>query len=408
MAAVITVVAVALVLTRGPVARRAAANPPSASATPGISPRSAPLPLSAYRVARTVTMEPAYLDCLTQSVCYAWFSQPTQSASARPSERTLDGGATWQQLASPPGSEVLNSQVKPSCPTVQMCVAVTEHDTLAVTTDSGVSWRLEPLPSFTGWIDQVSCATVRECVIHVSGGLTEGTFLSTTNGGSSWITATHVPSGAPGGLQFLRCDPGGRCIAAASAGLGTAYSPGHGPGLKVMRSADHGLTWSLSVTDSSVTNHVPPASSSAPGFMLSCSDSMHCMYSGGSGVAITSDGGLTWREVAIPQARSAWTVTSMSCAAGLSCSVALVSKFVSQKPMIGTTSDGMTWTLQPLPSLRADPLQYVTLLSCSRPGGCLGLASTLSQEKSAFLGSGGFSTGIVETSPQMLISSLGS
>ena len=38
--------------------------------------------------------------------------------------------------------------------------------------------------------------------------------------------------------------------------------------------------------------------------------------------------------------------------------------------------------------------------------GCIGLASTLSQEKSTFLGSGGFSSGIVQTSPQMLISSL--
>jgi hypothetical protein len=41
------------------------------------------------------------------------------------------------------------------------------------------------------------------------------------------------------------------------------------------------------------------------------------------------------------------------------------------------------------------------------PGGCVGLASTLSQEQSAFLNSRGFSTGIVQTSPQLVISSLG-
>jgi photosystem II stability/assembly factor-like uncharacterized protein len=242
---------------------------------------------SQYRVARIVTFEPAYLDCRTESVCYAWFTQVAHSGLAKSSERTFDGGAAWQKLASPPDREVLNDSIEPSCPTANMCVAVTERDTLALTTDSGASWRLDPLPPAArsaGWIDQVSCATVRECVVHISGGLTRGAFLSTSNGGRSWTAATQVPGGAPGSLQLLHCDPSGQCIGAVSAGLGTAYVPGHGPGLKIMRSADDGLTWSV-----------------------------------------------------------------------------------------------------------------VTLLSCPSPGGCVGLASTLSQEKSAFLQSGGFASGIVQT-----------
>jgi hypothetical protein len=140
---------------------------------------------------------------------------------------------------------------------------------------------------------------------------------------------------------------------------------------------------------------------------MSCGDTLHCLYAGGSGVAITSDGGRTWQQPATPPARQGWTITSVSCTEGLDCSVALAPALARQVPVIETTSDGRTWTAQPLPSSPDDPLQYVTLLSCPSPGGCVGLASTLSQEKSAFLGSGGFSSGIVQTSPQTLISSLG-
>lgn len=76
-----------------------------------------------------------------------------------------------------------------------------------------------------GWIDQVSCATERECVVHISGGLTRDAFLSTTNGGLSWTAATRLPSGALGSLSLLRCDRSGRCIGAVSAGQGTASVP---------------------------------------------------------------------------------------------------------------------------------------------------------------------------------------
>jgi len=162
------------------------------------------------------------------------------------------------------------------------------------------------------------------------------------------------------------------------------------------------MTWSFSVI-----NTVPPESGASPGLHMSCSDAVHCVYAGGSGVVFTSDGGLSWQQPTIPPAWPGWTITSLSCTQGLTCSVALAPGLASQVPVIETTSDGITWAAQPLPSSPGDPFQYVTMLSCPGPAGCIGLASTLSQERSAFLGSGGFSSGIVQTSPQMLISSLG-
>ena len=418
-ATVIAVVVGAVVVTSRSPARQAAdagptasaptataptASGSTASAAPGISPTAAPGAPAAYRVAGSVTIKPSRLDCITESVCYAWTTQLAGSGFAKPGMRTSDGGVTWQELANLPSGQVLNDTVEPSCPAAPICIAVTQSDALAITSDGGASWRLDSLPAAAGsagWIDQISCATERQCVVHMSGGPTGSAFISTTDGGLSWTAATRLPGGAPKTLQLLRCDPSGECTGAVSAGLGTAYAPGSGPGVVVMHSADHGLTWSVSDTD-----NVPPKSGFVPGFLMSCGDGLHCLYAGGSGVAITSDGGLTWQR----PATAAWRdsiITSVSCAEGLDCSVALAPELVSQHPVIQTTRDGVTWTAQALPSPGDDPLQYVTLLSCPAAGGCAGLASTLSQEKSAFLGSRGFSSGIVQTSPQLVISSLG-
>ena len=393
-AAVLALVGGALVV------RHVLAEPHPASSSPAAPSAAAP----GYRLVGPVSnLETAYLDCVTASVCYAWF---TTSATPEPSERTSDGGATWQPLASLPGGAAFDDTAEPSCPTAEMCVAVTEGLTLAMTTDGGTSWRLDQLPAPHGgpWgqIDQVSCATVRECVVHVTGGKA-GTFLSTGDGGQTWIGATDVPGDAPQNLQLLRCDPGGQCIGAVSAGLGTASVPGQGPGVRIMRSADHGLTWTASSTD-----NVPSRSTddSGLGFLMSCGDAMHCMYAAGSGVGVTSDGGATWQQPATPAAWDGWTISSVSCAADLDCSVALAPALAKQQPVIEATSDAVTWTAQPLPS-SSDPLQYVSMLACPSPGGCIGLGSTLSQDEAAFRASQGFDHGIIQTSPQLEFSSLG-
>jgi hypothetical protein len=360
---------------------------------------------SAYRLVGPVNnLETSYLDCVTASVCYAWF---ISSAAPEPSERTADGGAAWQPVASLPGGAALDDTAEPSCPTAEMCVAVTEGQlTLAMTTDGGSSWRLDQLPAPPGgpWgdIDQVSCATTQECVVHITGGRS-GTFLSTTDGGQTWTDATDVPGDAPQNLQLLRCDPGGQCVGAVSAGLGTASVPGQGPGVKIMRSADHGLTWTASSTDNVPSQSV---NDSGLGFLMSCGDARHCLYAAGSGVAVTSNGGTTWQQPATPAAWHGWTISSVSCANDLDCSIALAPALAKQVPVIEATSDGMTWTPQPLPS-STDPVQYVSMLSCPSPGGCIGLGSTLSQDEAAFTDSQGFDHGIIQTSPQLEFSSLG-
>jgi hypothetical protein len=404
-AAVLALVAVGVVIGHVSAGQHPAGASPLApgSAAPGTVPAAA----SAYRLVGPVNnLEALYLDCVTASVCYAWLTG-SSSPEPVPSERTSDGGAAWQPIAGLPGGAALFDVAQPSCPTAEVCAVVTgEPLTLAMTTDGGASWRLDHLPVPPGgpWgdADQVSCATAQECVVHITGG-EAGTFLSTTDGGQTWTDATEVPGDAPPNLQLLRCDPSGHCIGAASAGLGTASVPGQGPGVKIVRSADHGLTWTASST-----GNVPSESvHDSGGFLMSCGDALHCMYAAGSGVAVTSDGGVTWQQPATPAAWQGSIISAVSCAEDLDCSVALAPVLVGSVPVIEATSDGMTWTAQSLPSTSSDPLQYISMLSCPSPGGCIGLGSTLSQDEAAFAASQGFDNGMIETSPQLEFSSLG-
>lgn len=270
--------------------------------------------------------------------------------------------AVRQRANGPPGGA-------PSCPTAKVCVAAVGGLKLAVTTDGTASWSIEALPAPPGVsravIDQVSCATAAECVVHVAG-RGRGTFLSTTNGGRSWTTAGKVPEGAPAHLWLLRCDPDGRCIGLYPTGTNTRG------GLAVMRSADGGRSWALSQTRAPRTDIV----------MVSCGDGLHCMFLSDSGATMTtSDGGVTWQQHAAPRG---WpdTATSVSCPAGLDCFVALADSTGVRGPgyehpvIEATRNGGDSWTALSLPAVHGSPLVIVYPLSCPTPAGCIGIAAT--------------------------------
>lgn len=312
------------------------------------------------------------LDCVTGSVCYVWDS----GSEGHGAERTSDGGTTWRPLAALPGGRSLSGQNAgpPSCPTAEVCMGAAGGLTLAVTTDGGARWRIESLPAPQGRpgasIDDVSCATAADCVVHVAAGGT-GTFLSTVDGGRTWTRATSVPPDAPASLGYLRCGAGGRCIGLAPTGTNT------NGGIVAMRSADHGRTWVVSA------NQPAPATDI---FMVSCGDALHCMDVSDSGATMTtSDGGVTWRD-ATPVSTGPDTPLAVSCATGLNCFVA-VSRWSATVPdafgpggyeraTIEVTHGGATWSRVSLPVVAGAPLAEVFPLSCPSQVGCIGVAAT--------------------------------
>jgi photosystem II stability/assembly factor-like uncharacterized protein len=328
------------------------------------------------------------LVCVTATVCYA---DATGGVSGV--ERTTDGGVTWQATAALPDHEQFAGGPL-SCPTTEVCVGAASADgpagaggpgllQLTVTTDGGRSWSIESLNAPSGMsgaaIDQVSCATATQCVVHVLGqsgsaAAEAGTFLFSTDGGATWTAASSVPS-AEGtvGLFTLRCDPDGGCIGLAPADAAPPPATG---AMDALRSTDGGRTWTVTSVPLAVGEGV---------ILMSCGDTLHCMmaYPSPSGGAITlattADGGATWRVTPAP---STWPTiaVSVSCATAQDCFISAASSTSHggyENPVIEATHDGgTTWAPLALPEVDGSSLALVYPLSCPVGDGCIGVGAT--------------------------------
>jgi photosystem II stability/assembly factor-like uncharacterized protein len=356
-AAVIVVVAV-LVIVNSSHGTRTGVTSPGGSVSPRRGPSPSVSQNGPFVYEGTGNLETNDFECVTASVCYAWF---TGGAGNGPNLRTSDAGVAWRQVAGLPDGLVVTNQTEPSCPTAQVCFASTGSLALAVTTDGGSSWSLDRLPAPPGGsgdtVDQVSCATAQQCVVHLSSGQS-GAFLYTTNGGQSWTAATGVPADAPATLYYLRCDAGGHCIGA---------DPGSA-GLQVISSADGGVTWTVSTATG-----LPSATT----FLMSCGDGLNCVYVGDTGIAVTSDGGATWQQPAVP---ASWhgNIAAVSCAFGSNCFVAVNNQTVGggSGPLFGTTSNLITWTTVPAPDVGGSLIAKIDSVSCVGSEACFALAET--------------------------------
>jgi photosystem II stability/assembly factor-like uncharacterized protein len=321
---------------------------------------------------------PGQMDCVTASVCNALIFRQTSYPPLAIADRTTDGGLTWQTLATVPnvsiGARTFPTFVVPSCPTVTDCFVATVQG-LAVTTDGGASWRTEPTPAAPGavnpYIDAVSCATAEHCVIHTtdSAVVPTGTFWFTTDGGRTWTMDAPLPSGAPSVIWYLHCDLDGNCI-----GLGSALN-GQDivAGVQAVSSTDSGITWMLrppfllTAREPALPDPRLPIIESGE----SCGDALHCIVVSNAGMAVTSDGGVTWQQPPVPD-HYRGTDFQVSCATGLDCVLAA-------GPLIATTTDGLTWTPQHVPTAGGSPLAGFVDLSCPSTAGCVAVGLTQQQ-----------------------------
>ena len=119
---------------------------------------------------------------------------------------TLDG-LHWSQAAVPAGSLLaLFSMNGVSCQS-GTCVSVGRHGLVAVSQDSGATWRFPaPGSQITTPLNAISCETAKQCVTVGTG----GTIVVTHDGGISW-TKLRSPTNAT--LLGVDCHPSGPCVA---------------------------------------------------------------------------------------------------------------------------------------------------------------------------------------------------
>jgi photosystem II stability/assembly factor-like uncharacterized protein len=216
--------------------------------------------------------------------------------------RTLDRGATWQNV-SPPGTSSLqfrDIEAFDADTAVILSIGTGTDSRVYVTSDGGRNWTL----SFTNDHPDAfyDCMTFfdRKRGLALSDPV-DGRFrlIATEDGGRSWrVVQADMPAALPGEFAFAAS---GQCLV-STGGKHAWFATGGGAQARVFRSDDRGETWQVAAT--------PIRSGPSAGiFALAFRDSRHGLAVGGDfatptsapdALAVTADGGATWRLVADP------------------------------------------------------------------------------------------------------------
>ena len=213
--------------------------------------------------------------------------------------RTVDAGRTWQQVGPPDtaGLDFRDVEAFDAKTAVVLSIGEGEQSRIYRTSDGGATW--------TEAFRNTEPAAFYNCVAFFDArhGLTVGDpvggkfrVLSTSDGGRSWtvLPSDGMPDALPGEYGF---SASGQCVTVA--GKRDAWlATGGSATARVLHSADRGRTWTASDT--------PLASSQSAGvFAVAFRDTRTGIAIGGDylnptngadALALTGDGGRTWRE----------------------------------------------------------------------------------------------------------------
>jgi photosystem II stability/assembly factor-like uncharacterized protein len=227
--------------------------------------------------------------------------------------RTVNGGATWQQVG-PPGTETLqfrDIEAFDANNAVILSAGEGTDSRIYVTSDAGQHWTLAFVNDTpTAFYDCMTFFDARRgLALSDPPDGNKFRILSTSNGGRSWsiVNPAGMPPALPGEFAFAAS---GQCITSEH-GHRAWFGTGGAAQARVFRSDNRGQTWSVSAT--------PIASGPTSGiFALAFRSQQHGLAVGGdfnaplaspNNFASTRDGGSSWQLVpsAPPEYRSGAT-----------------------------------------------------------------------------------------------------
>jgi photosystem II stability/assembly factor-like uncharacterized protein len=271
--------------------------------------------------------------------------------------RTVDGGATWQNVAPPDaaGQAFRDIEAFSADHVVLLAIGPGDASRVYVTEDGGATWaKTAQNADPAGFWDCMAFFDRHRGLIM--GDPVGGKFqiLSTSDGGRSWslVPSSGMPPALPGEFGFAAS---GTCIETAG-GRDAWFGTGGDVVSRVFHSSDRGVTWSVVET--------PVASSPSGGiFSLAFANPHRGIIVGGDfldptnaphGAAYTVDGGATWVPAHGPgeyRSGSAWVPRLPHTAVAVGPTGSDV-----------TTDGGRSWT-------RFDNHSFDSV-ECSRTGAC--------------------------------------
>jgi photosystem II stability/assembly factor-like uncharacterized protein len=244
--------------------------------------------------------------------------------------RTTDAGASWT-----PGkvSASVGEVDRLQCRTASSCAATAylanSWTAVLMSPNGGRTWSTTPMPHTATDLFGVDCATSRDCVAVGGRNTSVGVAYFSSNGGRSW-RAARLP-GSLRALNAVSCASAKVCVAASSERRGAATV-----GI-IVRTTDGGAVW--------VPVSVPGAMADVQS--VSCWSSVGCEAVGQSTAArnpleasaavavATSDAGTEWVVQALP--KDQWTLNTVSCARGGSCTAGGIGSFAPPSLPAGAT-----------------------------------------------------------------------
>lgn len=392
------------------------------------------------------------LTCPTTATCYLTgptsigplTSQPVPVDSVFVSK---DAGVDWSGPLELPAGTTFTTTLQ--CPSENDCLAggtsVEPGESgdlylLLSTTDGGQSWQETPLPAGVGGLRALSCLSVDTC-FGLTGSFSTasalgmgqfygttpqpGTFLATTDGGSTWSQSTLPTQDT---IALLDCTAGTSCVAA---GVQYGGSSGTQTSAIALVTNDDGATWSsVALTGAATTTALSCPTMNdcfalgswsevvpTPSYATYCKKGLPCLGPGGStftaGVSqvyATTNGGTSWTADPFPDSFPEVDAHLLTCPSVDQCWVSGSDEVPTtttdpnasfgspDSPVVLTTDDGgATWVDSTPPATAAPPApaspEPLAALECPATDVCFALTYSLGGTEATVYSYGGDASG---------------
>ena len=348
---------------------------------------------------------PGFLACPSASTCYVMsghYASPDANAPLLSESLyvSTDVGSTWSVLPLPAGFDPTSPI---ACSGATDCAAGGTYQgkpVLVATRNGGHSFVITPLPAADGNLYSLSCPSASFCAGLVAQSAdatstpTDATFLSTSDGGSTFFDA---PILARDSMQSLTCSSSLDCTAV---GTSDALRNDLTAGV-VARTTDGGHTW--------VAGALPAGFGIDYLSQLSCADALHCSVTGTIAITVANSPqcasipksqsgmtGTTTTPTTTVQSPAVQSISQVESRAAAEAAQSTTNSFTCNpgdqsiiSDVASTDDGGLTWTPDPLP---ADvPQPGITGLSCPTDNECWAAGSDAVPEQVGNTSNGGSS-----------------